>query len=134
MWGPGREQRVPAPVPYGIGRLEHLRPALAGAASLRRMTRTRDRVAAVPAPLGPALQRPEAASELVRPSRRSGRRLLRLLPAAALLGLGPLFYHRLLTPGWALADYDVVVYFVPYRAYLAHAWQQGRWLPLWNSH
>src|SRR5262245_38697435 len=40
----------------------------------------------------------------------------------------------MLTPGWALADYDVLLYFVPYRTYLAHAWQQGRWLPLWNPH
>ncbi len=66
------------------------------------------------------------------PRRVSGR--LRLLPALALFCLGPLFYHRLLTPGWALVDYDVVTYFVPYRAYLAQAWSQGRWLPLWNPH
>jgi hypothetical protein len=71
---------------------------------------------------------------LARSSRWMGGRTRRLLPAVALLCLGPLFYHRLLTPGWALADYDVVLYFVPYRAYLAHAWQQGRWLPLWNPH
>lgn len=47
--------------------------------------------------------------------------------------LGPVAYHRLLTPGWALVDYDIYLYFEPYRQYLAEAWRQGRLLPLWNS-
>lgn len=55
-------------------------------------------------------------------------------PAAALFLLGPLAYHRALTPGWVIADWDVFFYFLPYRGYLAEAWRQGRWLPLWNPH
>jgi hypothetical protein len=39
----------------------------------------------------------------------------------------------MITPGWAPANYDLVTYFVPYRGYLAHAWTQGRLVPLWNS-
>jgi hypothetical protein len=66
-----------------------------------------------------------------RDRRRHPRR--RLLPGLALFALGPAFYHGMITPGWAPANYDLVTYFVPYREYLAHAWTQGRPLPLWNS-
>lgn len=56
----------------------------------------------------------------------------RLLPPVGLFLLGPAAYHGILTPGSALADYDVYLYFVPYREYLAAAWRAGRLLPLWN--
>ncbi|MBO0727632.1 MAG: hypothetical protein J2P57_00150, partial [Acidimicrobiaceae bacterium] len=71
-----------------------------------------------------------------REARRTGRlagRLRVVLPAVALLLLGPIFYHGMLTAGWAPANYDFVTYFVPYREYLVHAWTHGRPLPLWNS-
>jgi hypothetical protein len=55
-------------------------------------------------------------------------------PAIALLVLGPAVYYRALTPGWVIADWDFLFYFIPYRGYLAEAWHQGRWLPLWNPH
>ncbi len=54
--------------------------------------------------------------------------------AAALFLLGPFAYHQALTPGWVIADWDYVLYFLPYRSYLAEAWLHGRWLPLWNPH
>lgn len=57
----------------------------------------------------------------------------RLAPAFALVLLGPLSYHRALTPGWAIVDYDLLFWIQPYYTYLADAWRHGRWLPLWNS-
>ncbi len=59
--------------------------------------------------------------------------LRRWLPPALLFLLGPAAYHRIITPGWALVDYDVYLYFEPYRQYLAQAWVHGRVLPLWNA-
>jgi hypothetical protein len=58
----------------------------------------------------------------------------RSAPAVLLFLLGPVAYHRALTPGWLIADWDLLLDVLPYRTYLASAWQQGRWLPLWNPH
>jgi Bacterial membrane protein YfhO len=55
-------------------------------------------------------------------------------PALLLFLLGPVAYHRALTPGWLIADWDLLLDVLPYRTYLASAWQHGRWLPLWNPH
>ena len=70
------------------------------------------------------------------PTRRRSRRVelvARVAPPAALF-LAPIaLYHRVLTPGWAIGDADLLFYFLPYRSYLADAWRHGRWLPLWNS-
>ncbi|HVB77133.1 MAG TPA: hypothetical protein VNI34_04925 [Candidatus Nitrosotalea sp.] len=57
------------------------------------------------------------------------------MPAAGAVGiaaLAPLVYHRMLTPGWAPVGFDILTYFEPSRHYLAQAWQQGRWIPLWD--
>lgn len=66
----------------------------------------------------------------------AARRLVtgRNAPALLLFLLGPVAYHRALTPGWLIADWDLLLYVLPYRTYLASAWQHGRWLPLWNPH
>lgn len=58
----------------------------------------------------------------------------RVTPALALVALGPLAFHRALTPGWAIVDYDIVFWVQPYYSYLGAAWRQGRLLPLWNPH
>ncbi len=63
-----------------------------------------------------------------------GRPLRDAAAALALFLLGPAIYHRALTPGWTIGDGDYLFYFLPYRSYLAEAWHQGRWLPLWNPH
>jgi hypothetical protein len=55
-------------------------------------------------------------------------------PAVALLLLPFAVYHRSLTPGWTIADQDLLFYIVPYHTFLVQAWQAGDWLPLWNSH
>jgi hypothetical protein len=55
-------------------------------------------------------------------------------PAVALLLLPFAVYHRALTPGWTIADQDLLFYIVPYHTFLVQAWQAGDWLPLWNSH
>ena len=67
-----------------------------------------------------------------RPRRLPATGRLDALPAVLLFLLGPAAYHRMLTPGWAIADYDILTYFAPYRSYLAAGWRQGRWVPLWN--
>jgi len=43
-------------------------------------------------------------------------------------------YHRALTPGWTIADQDLLFHVVPYHTLLVQAWRAGDWLPLWNSH
>jgi hypothetical protein len=58
----------------------------------------------------------------------------RSAPAILLFLLGPLAYHRAVTPGWLIADWDLLLYVLPYHNYLLAAWQQGRFLPLWNPH
>src|SRR5437879_7714968 len=58
----------------------------------------------------------------------------RAWPPAALVVTALALYRRVLTPGWTIGDGDLLFYFLPYRTYLAQAWQQGRWLPLWNQH
>src|SRR5579859_3397413 len=55
------------------------------------------------------------------------------LLAPGLFALGPIVYNRMLRPGWAPGNYDMAVYFYQLRHYLALAWSQGRWLPLWNQ-
>jgi hypothetical protein len=55
-------------------------------------------------------------------------------PAVALLLLPFAVYHRALTPGWTIADQDLLFHVVPYHTFLVQAWRAGDWLPLWNSH
>jgi hypothetical protein len=60
------------------------------------------------------------------------RRRLNALPGAVLALVALAVYHGILTPGWAPAGFDLLTYFGPNRHYLAEAWAQGRWFPLWN--
>src|SRR5215831_20797475 len=73
-----------------------------------------------------------------RPARwlRLARRLLAsgASPAVVLLLLPFAVYHRALTPGWTIADQDLLFHVVPYHTFLVQAWRGGDWLPLWNSH
>src|SRR5215472_4721449 len=55
-------------------------------------------------------------------------------PAVALLLLPFAVFHRALTPGWTIADLDLLFHVVPYHTFLLHAWRAGDWLPLWDSH
>ena len=55
-------------------------------------------------------------------------------PAVALILLPFAVYHRALTPGWTIADLDLLFHVVPYHTFLLHAWRAGDWLPLWDSH
>ena len=52
-------------------------------------------------------------------------------PPVGLIALALAIYHRMLTPGWALADFDLAVHVEPYRQAMVAAWRAGR-LPLWN--
>src|SRR5215831_10992254 len=73
-----------------------------------------------------------------RPARwlRLARRLLAsgASPTVVLLLLPFAVYHRALTPGWTIADQDLLFHVVPYHTFLVQAWRGGDWLPLWNSH
>src|SRR5215472_17442094 len=64
------------------------------------------------------------------------RRLIasRTAPAVALLLLPFAVYHRALTPGWTIADLDLLFHVVPYHTFLLQAWRAGDWLPLWDTH
>ena len=55
-------------------------------------------------------------------------------PAVVLFLLPFAVYHRALTPGWSIADGDLLFHVVPYHTFLVQAWHAGDWLPLWNSH
>src|SRR5262249_27302901 len=67
---------------------------------------------------------------------RLARRLLAsgASPAVVLVLLPFAVYHRALTPGWTIADQDLLFHVVPYHTFLLQAWRSGDWLPLWNSH
>jgi hypothetical protein len=56
-----------------------------------------------------------------------------LLGSAGFLLLNLLVYAPGLRPDRAPISFDTVTFFYPLRHYLALAWQQGRWLPLWTS-
>lgn len=59
-------------------------------------------------------------------------RLWGTVAVLALVALPFAVYRQLLDPAWAPADFDAFAYIYPYRSYLAHAWSDGRWVPLWN--
>ena len=56
-----------------------------------------------------------------------------LLGALAIFLLAPAVYLPGLRPGWMPLSFDTIAFFHPLRQYLALAWHQGRWLPLWTS-